>query len=156
MSQNFVHLRVHSEFSLYDSTVRVKKLIGAVSEMGMPAVALTDQVNMYALVKFYKGALGAGIKPILGADLWLENDEDIHAPFRVTALCQTPGGYLSLRELISQGFVDNQHFDRAMIKKQWLFEHQQGLIVLSGARDGDIGQRVVKGDLEGAEILARE
>jgi DNA polymerase-3 subunit alpha len=156
MSQNFVHLRVHSEFSLYDSTVRVKKLIGAVSEMGMPAVALTDQANMYALVKFYKGALGAGIKPILGADLWLENDEDIHAPFRVTALCQTPEGYLSLRELISQGFVDNQHFDRAMIKKQWLFEHQQGLIVLSGARDGDIGQRVVKGDLEGAEILARE
>ena len=71
MSQNFVHLRVHSEFSLYDSTVRVKKLIGAVSEMGMPAVALTDQANMYALVKFYKGALGAGIKPILGADLWL-------------------------------------------------------------------------------------
>ncbi|MDO6804850.1 PHP domain-containing protein, partial [Wenyingzhuangia sp. 1_MG-2023] len=72
----FVHLRVHSEYSLYDSTVRVKKLIGATVAADMPAVALTDQSNMYALVKFYKGCLGQGIKPILGADLWLENPED--------------------------------------------------------------------------------
>ncbi len=83
MANRFVHLRVHSEYSLYDSTIRVKKLIGAASANGMPAVALTDQANMYALVKFYKGALGEGLKPILGADLWLENPDDRHAPFRV-------------------------------------------------------------------------
>ena len=73
MTSQFVHLRVHSEFSLYDSTIRVKKLVAAAEQQGMPAVALTDQMNMFALVKFYKAALGAGVKPILGADLWLTN-----------------------------------------------------------------------------------
>ena len=156
MSQNFVHLRVHSEYSLYDSTIRVKKLIGTVQAMEMPAVALTDQGNMYALVKFYKGALAAGIKPILGADLWLENEDDIHQPFRITALCQTPEGYLGLRELISRAFMDNQHFDNPMIKKSWLFEQHDGLIILSGGRDGDVGQRILKGHMDSAETLLQE
>jgi DNA polymerase-3 subunit alpha len=155
-SASFVHLRVHSEFSLYDSTVRVKKLIGKVAELDMPAVALTDQTNMFALVKFYKSCLGAGVKPILGADIWLENPEDVHEPFRLTLLCQTEQGYLNLRELISQGFLENQHHDKALIKKSWLFAQHDGLIVLSGARDGDIGQRILKGKLDAAENLLRD
>ncbi|MCY0966077.1 DNA polymerase III subunit alpha [Parathalassolituus penaei] len=153
---NFVHLRVHSEFSLYDSVVRVKKLVGTAKGMNMPAVALTDQANMYALLKFYKACLGEGVKPILGADLWLENPEDLQAPFRITALCQTPEGYLGLRELISRGFMDDQHYDKVMIKKEWLFEKNTGLILLSGARDGDVGQRVLKGKLDAAERLVME
>jgi DNA polymerase III subunit alpha len=153
---NFVHLRVHSEFSLYDSTVRVKKLIGATAAANMPAVALTDQSNMYALVKFYKGCLDNGVKPILGADLWLENTEDLHAPFRVTALCMTPEGYLGLRELISRAYAENQHHDKAMLKREWLFEKNSGLILLSGGREGDVGQRVLKGKLDGAERLVME
>ncbi|MCD8520888.1 MAG: DNA polymerase III subunit alpha [Saccharospirillaceae bacterium] len=156
MSQGFVHLRVHSEFSLYDSTIRVKKLIGKVAELGMPAVALTDQANMYALVKFYKSAMEAGVKPVLGADLWLENPEDITQPFRITALCLNPDGYLGLRELISRAYAQNQHYDKAIVKKEWLFEKNAGLIILSGGRDGDVGQRVIKGKVSDAEILVRE
>ncbi|TNC92687.1 MAG: DNA polymerase III subunit alpha, partial [Thalassolituus sp.] len=137
MANRFVHLRVHSEYSLYDSTIRVKKLVAAADAASMPAVALTDQANMYALVKFYKTALGAGLKPILGADLWLENPEDQTAPFRVTALCLNNAGYLGLRELVSRGYAENQHYDKAMVKKEWLLEKNEGLILLSGCRDGD-------------------
>ncbi|ASP40544.1 DNA polymerase III subunit alpha [Bacterioplanes sanyensis] len=156
MSTPFVHLRVHSEYSLYDSTIRVKELVGKCVAEQMPAVALTDQVNLYALVKFYKGALGNGVKPILGADLWIENPDDIHQPFRVTALCLSSEGYLTLRELISRAFMENQHHDLPQVKRQWLLQDNQGLVILSGARDGDIGQRILKGRLEDAEALARE
>ena len=156
MTQGFVHLRLHSEYSLYDSTIRVKKLIARAAELEMPALALTDQGNMYALVKFYKGCLDNGIKPILGADLWLENPEDLTAPFRISALCQTPEGYLGLRELISKAYSKNQHYDRALVKKEWLFEQHEGLIILSGGRDGDIGQRIVKGKVDAAEVLLQE
>ncbi len=156
MTQGFVHLRVHSEYSLYDSTIRVKKLISKAAELEMPALALTDQANMYALVKFYKGCLGAGIKPVLGADLWLENLDDLTRPFRITALCQTADGYLGLRELISRGYAENQHYDMAMIRKEWLFAQNRGLIILAGGRDGDIGQRIIKGKLEAAEMLVAE
>ncbi|MEC8442957.1 MAG: PHP domain-containing protein, partial [Pseudomonadota bacterium] len=156
MASRFVHLRVHSEYSLYDSTIRVKKLVGAAVDAGMPAVALTDQSNTYALVKFYKTALGAGVKPILGADLWLENPEDSTAPFRLTALCMNAKGYLNLRELVSRGFSENQHYDKAQIRKEWLFEQSEGLILLSGARDGDIGDQILKGKVDAAEALTRE
>src|SRR5690554_960295 len=89
MAAGFIHLRVHSEFSLNDSTVRIKELIGRTAEFGMPAIALTDQSNMYALVKFYTGCLKAGIKPILGADLWIENPEDRSEERRVGKECSS-------------------------------------------------------------------
>ena len=156
MTNQFVHLRVHSEYSLYDSTIRVKKLVQAAADAGMPAVALTDQANTYALVKFYKTAMGAGLKPILGADLWLENPDDQTAPFRVCALCVNGDGYKNLRELVSRGYSQNQHFDKAIVRKEWLFEQSDGLILLSGGRDGDVGQRIIKGKLEAAEALVEE
>ena len=156
MAQGFVHLRVHSEFSLYDSTIRIKKLIGAAAGQGMPAVALTDQANMYGLVKFYKSCLDNGVKPVLGADLWLENPDDLLQPFRITALCQTPEGYLGLRELISRAFAENQHYDKAIVKKEWLFEKNTGLILLSGCREGDVGQRIIKGKPDAATVLVEE
>ncbi|SIS78010.1 DNA polymerase III, alpha subunit [Thalassolituus maritimus] len=156
MAGRFVHLRVHSEYSLYDSTIRVKKLVQAAADAGMPAVALTDQANTYALVKFYKTALGAGLKPILGADLWLENPDDQTAPFRVCALCIDGEGYKNLRELVSRGYSQNQHFDKAIVRKEWLFEQSAGLILLSGGRNGDVGQRIIKGKLEAAEALVEE
>ncbi|MEK9765857.1 MAG: PHP domain-containing protein, partial [Thalassolituus sp.] len=129
MASRFVHLRVHSEYSLYDSTIRVKKLVQAAADNGMPAVALTDQANTYALVKFYKTALGAGIKPILGADVWLDNPDDLTAPFRISLLCLNNKGYANLRELVSRGYSQNQHYDRAIVRKEWLFEQSEGLIL---------------------------
>ena len=156
MAAEFIHLRVHSEFSLNDSTVRIKELIKRTAEFGMPAIALTDQSNMYALVKFYTGCLKAGIKPILGADLWIENPEDLYAPFRVAALCQTAEGYKNLRELISQAYSENQHHDKPLVKKEWLFAKNDGLILLSGAGDGEIGQRILNGKPEQAEPVVEE
>src|SRR5690554_1197425 len=156
MAAGFIHLRVHSEFSLNDSTVRIKELIGRTAEFGMPAIALTDQSNMYALVKFYTGCLKAGIKPILGADLWIENPEDIYAPFRLAALCQNDIGYRHLRELISQAYSENQHNSKPIVKKEWLFAKSEGLILLSAACDGEIGQRILNGKPEQAEPALEE
>src|SRR5690554_5590519 len=156
MAAGFIHLRIHSEFSLNDSTVRIKELIGRTAEFGMPAIALTDQSNMYALVKFYTGCLKAGIKPILGADLWIENPEDIYAPFRLAALCQNDTGYRHLRELISQAYSENQHNSKPIVKKEWLFAKNEGLILLSAACDGEIGQRILNGKPEQAEPVLEE
>src|SRR5690554_53507 len=98
MAKTFVHLRVHSEYSMVDGLVRVKPLIGRVAELGMPAVGLTEQSNMCSLVRFYKAAMGAGVKPIIGADLWLENPDEPENPFRLTLLAQI--GRASCRERV--------------------------------------------------------
>src|SRR5690554_1278116 len=156
MPAGFIHLRIHTEYSLYDSTIRIKDLIKRTAEFGMPALALTDQSNMYVYVKFYNACLNAGIKPILGVDLWIENPEDIYAPFRMTALCQNEVGYKALREIISQAYSENQHHGRPLVKKEWLFEKSDGLILLSGAKDGDIGQRILNGKPEQAESVLEE
>ena len=150
---NFVHLRVHSEFSLIDGIVRIKDLVKSAANDHMPAVALTDQSNMYALIKFYKAALGAGVKPIIGADIWLENEEDPVSPFRLTLLAQNKVGYRHISEIISQAYSHNQHHDKAVVRKEWLFERSEGIIVLSGFRDGDVGQQIIKGNLNIAETL---
>jgi DNA polymerase-3 subunit alpha len=152
----FVHLRVHSEFSLIDGIVRIKDLIKTAAGNHMPAIGLTDQGNMYALVKFYKAALGAGIKPIIGADIWLENEEEPEAPFRLTLLAQNKDGYRHITEIISQAYSHNQHDDKAVVRKEWLFEKSAGVIVLSGFRDGDIGQQIIKGNVDIAENLLAE
>ena len=151
---NFVHLRVHTEFSLVDGIVRIKELVGAVSERAMPAVAVTDIANFFGLVKFYNNAIGAGIKPILGSDLWLENPSNPKAPFLVTVLSKNEKGYRNLTEIISDGYQKNQFDDRAVVKREWLEAKNEGLIVLSGARHGDIGQAILRGNPEYADELA--
>jgi DNA polymerase III subunit alpha len=78
----FVHLHLHSEYSLVDGLVRIKPLVKAVAAAGMPAIAVTDQANLFSLVRFYKAAVGAGVKPIAGADLWVRNPEDANHPHR--------------------------------------------------------------------------
>ena len=150
---SFVHLRVHSEFSLIDGIVRIKDLVKTASKDNMPAIGLTDQSNMYALIKFYKAALGAGIKPIIGADIWLENIEEPNLPFRLTLLAQNKVGYRHISELISQAYSQNQYHDKAIVRKEWLLEKSDGMIVLSGFRDGDVGQQIIKGNLNIAEKL---
>ncbi len=142
MTTDFVHLRVHSEFSLVDGLVRIKGLVKKVAELGMPAVALTDQTNFYGLIKFYKAAIGAGIKPIYGSDFLLVDDDDT----QVSAICllaQNDKGYRNLTELISRAYQHGQHLGRAYIKRSWLPEYAEGVIVLSGGRDGDVGQALL-------------
>ena len=105
---SFVHLRLHTEYSLVDGAVRVKPLMARLAEQHMPAVALTDQGNLFAMVKFYKAALGAGIKPVIGVDAWV-NDADSQAqPSRMLLLCQNNDGYLNLSQLISKSYLEGQ------------------------------------------------
>ncbi|SES71449.1 DNA polymerase III, alpha subunit [Marinobacter segnicrescens] len=152
MSSNFVHLRVHSEYSMVDGLVRVKPLINRVKELGMPAVGLTEQSNMCSLVRFYKAAMGAGIKPIPGADLWLENPDEPDNPFRLTLLARNQKGYLNLTEIISLGYTEGQRYGKPIITREWLESRPDGLIALSGAKMGDVGRAILAGKPE----LARE
>lgn len=148
---NFIHLRVHTEFSLVDGIVRIKDLVNKTVDHDMPAVAVTDISNFFGLVKFYNGAIGAGVKPILGADLWLENAAEPESPFLMTVLAANEIGYRNLTEIISEAYQTNQHHDRAISKPEWLIEKNEGLIVLSGGRFGDVGQAILRGNLAIAE-----
>ncbi|MBT4348413.1 MAG: PHP domain-containing protein, partial [Methylococcales bacterium] len=139
MAVDFIHLRVHSEFSLVDGIVKIKPLMGRLTELAMPAVALTEQSNLFSLVKFYCAAQKAGIKPIIGVDICLYNDADCTAPFRMTLLAQNYRGYMNLSALISRAYQEGQYQGVPMIKAEWLSALSEGLIVLSGAQEGDIG-----------------
>ncbi len=118
----FVHLHVHSEYSVVDATLRVKSAISNAAGHEQPALALTDQMNMFALVKFYSAAIGAGIKPIIGSDLLIEAEDG--NVFKVVALCQNDQGYLNLSHLISMAYLKNQKIVatemQPLIKQEWL------------------------------------
>ncbi len=154
---SFVHLRLHTEYSLLDGIVRVPELMAAVSAAGMPAVALTDQSNLFAMVKFYKEALGAGIKPLIGVDAWIREPGERAAPSRIVFLCQNLTGYRHLTQLVTRSFLEGQQRGAPMVDRAWLNPSVlQGLIVLSGGSEGDIGQAFARGkDDDAAQCLAR-
>jgi len=137
----FVHLRVHTEFSLVDSVVRIKPLMPAVRSGGMPAVALTDQSNMFALIKFYRAALANGIKPIVGVDARVVTDAEHASP--MVLLAQNATGYLNLTKLVSRSYQEGQNTKGAHIEADWLEGNTDGIIALSGGRFGEIGQALL-------------
>ncbi len=141
----FVHLHVHSEYSVIDSTLGVKPLVSMAKDLGQPAIALTDQTNLFALVKFYNTAIGSGIKPVIGSDIYIEDEDG--SVFKASLLCQNEQGYLNLSHLISMSYLQNQklyqHDTVPLIKREWLAEFNDGLIVLSGGREGDIGVAIL-------------
>ncbi|MBU6247370.1 MAG: DNA polymerase III subunit alpha [Xanthomonadaceae bacterium] len=142
MPARFVHLHLHSEFSLVDSTIRIKALVEACARAGMPAVALTDDSNMFALVKFYKACSAAGVKPIGGSDLWISAPDDPR-PARLTVLCQDREGYLNLSRLVSRAWRDGQAGGKAMVDAGWLDAGtSKGLIALLG-RDSEVARIAV-------------
>jgi DNA polymerase III subunit alpha len=147
MTARFVHLHVHSEYSLIDSTVRIGSLVTACAKADMPALALTDQVNLFALVKFYREAEKSGLKPIAGADLWIANPADRAKPTRLTLLCQSRAGYLNLSRLISRAYIEGQHADFAQVEAAWMQGQCEGLIALAG-RESDVGQLLLAGNTE--------
>src|SRR5438105_3650024 len=153
MSQAFVHLRLHTEYSLSDSVVRVPELVAAVAGMGMAAVAVTDEGNLFAMVKFYRAALKAGLKPIVGVDLQVaEAGEPRQPPTRVTLLCQSPAGYRNLTRLVSRAYLEGQERGTARIERGWLSRHAlEGLIGLSCATEGDIGRALISARERDAE-----
>uniref|UniRef100_UPI00261EDC73 DNA polymerase III subunit alpha n=1 Tax=uncultured Halomonas sp. TaxID=173971 RepID=UPI00261EDC73 len=156
MTTPFVHLRVHTEYSLVDGLVRLKPLVKAAGEHGMPALAMTDEANLFGLVKFYKAAQGAGIKPIIGADLWLANPHDEEHPYRLTLLAMNETGYRNLTELISRGWMEGQRLGRAELKRDWVLAQSEGLIALSGGRDGEVGRYLLSDHGDEARELLEE
>ncbi len=152
MQPKFIHLRLHSEYSLVDGIVKVKPLINELANLGMPAVAITDQSNLFSLVKFYRSALGKGIKPIAGADVHIFNPDDPAQPFRLTLLVKNNVGYVTLTELISIAYQEGQHQGVPMLRREWIEQNHAGLIVLSGAMEGDIGTALLADD----QVLAKQ
>src|SRR5690606_17991401 len=106
-SSTFVHLRVHSEYSVVDGIVRIPELVSKARELAQPAVALTDLCNVFGLIKFYKAARGAGLKPIAGTDVWLTNDADRDKPYRILLLVANNDGYRELCEILTQAWLSN-------------------------------------------------
>jgi DNA polymerase-3 subunit alpha len=153
---SFVHLHLHSEYSLVDGLLRIKPLVGAVADCGMPAVAVTDQCNLFALVRFYKAAVAAGLKPIAGADLWVRNPDDANQPHRLVLLVQDALGYRNLTRLISRAYLEGQHLGVPQLEREWIEASADGLIALSGGVGGDVAQCLIKGQQAAAErLLAR-
>ena len=154
MSGEFIHLNVHTEYSIVDSLVRIPDLFTKLKEKNMPAVAVTEHVNLFSLVKFYQQALSQGIKPIIGATMLLQDKiENTHTT--VTVLCKNQQGYKNLTQLMTKAYVSRQQSGtEPLISWSWLKEYCEGLIILSGAKDGDIGQALLKGNSALAEQYA--
>src|SRR5581483_5122444 len=153
----FVHLRLHSEYSIADGIVRLDDACAAAAGDAMPALAITDLANLFGMVKFYQAARGKGLKPIVGCDVWISNESDRERPARALFLVQSSEGYLRLCDWLSRAYLENQHRGRAEIKMQWLRERgTAGLIALSGAQHGDVGQALLADNAEAAQRLARE
>jgi len=148
---------MHSEYSVSDGIVRLEQAVQRAAADGMPALALTDLANLFGLVKFYGTARAAGVKPIVGVDCWVQNAADRERASRILLLCASRAGYLRLCELLSRAWLRNQHRGRAEIARSWLEEGgTEGLIALSGASFGDVGQALLAESAESAERLARE
>ena len=145
----FVHLNVHSEFSIIDSTLRIGKLIEAVKETQSPAVGVTDFNNMYAAIKFYKAAISAGIKPLMGAEV-LVLDQTQNSSYSFTFLCMNRQGYLNLSELISLAHQKGYSQLKPMLREQWIEQYNEGLIAISTNMRGDIGQLIIQKKLDQA------
>ena len=147
MSARFAHLHLHSEYSLVDSTIRIPELVAACAARGLPAVAVTDQNNLFALVKFYKEAEKVGIKPIAGADVLVA--EGAAAPARITLLCRDRAGYLSLSQLLTRAWMEGHRVDGVVARPAWLSANA-GLFAIAGPQS-EAGQLFASGRHDLAE-----
>ncbi len=155
LNTRFVHLRLHSEYSIVDGAVRIDDAIAAAVKDQMGALALTDLSNVFGLVKFYQATRKEGIKPIVGSDVWVTNHEDREKPYRLQLLVKNHSGYLNLCELLTKASLSNQYKGRAEIDATWLKQHAEGLIALSGARFGDVGVALLANQVEEATQRAQ-
>ncbi|EKO3955201.1 DNA polymerase III subunit alpha [Vibrio fluvialis] len=142
----FIHLRIHSDFSMVDGLSKVPPLVKKVAAMGMPAMALTDFTNLCGLVKFYGTAHGCGIKPIVGADFSVRSDEFGDELTRITVLAKDNVGYKNLTLLISDAYLRGHVQHQPVIDKEWLLTYAEGLIILTGGKNGEIGRALLKGN----------
>jgi DNA polymerase-3 subunit alpha len=142
MNQDFVHLHLHSEYSLSDGTIRVEELISKSSELNFPAIALTDITNLFGLIKFYRLARKAGIKPIVGSEIRVSRDDN-SLPASLILLVKNKVGYTNLTKLVSKAYVEGQSSGEPIVQFNWLEEYADGLIALSAGMSGHIGQSIL-------------
>ena len=160
----YIHLRLHTEFSVVDGTVRIDEGVKSAAQYGQGALAVTDLNNLFGTVKFYKEARNHGVKPIVGAEIWLEGmsagdgssaGKEI-ALSRVVLLVQNQQGYLNLSELLARAWTQNVVRANGVVKLEWLKQFNAGLILLSGAQAGPVGQALVQGDAQRAADVAMQ
>jgi DNA polymerase III subunit alpha len=156
MTTEFIHLQVHSDYSLVDSIASIPELVTAAKQQQMMAIALTDRMNLFAAVKFYRAAVRQGIKPIIGCDVFIPYADEAHQYSRLTLLSQTNQGYQRLIELVSQAYITADQRQMPVVSRDWLRQDNDGLIVLSGATEGDIGQALLQHKSTEAMALARQ
>lgn len=142
----FIHLRVHSDYSMIDGLAKTAPLVKRAAALAMPALAITDFTNLCGLVKFYGSAHGAGIKPIIGADFHVQSEELGDELAQLTVLASNNEGYQNLTLLISRAYQRGYGAAGPLIDRDWLIEHREGLILLSGARQGDVGKFLLRGN----------
>ncbi|MCO5115993.1 MAG: PHP domain-containing protein, partial [Burkholderiaceae bacterium] len=148
----FVHLRLHTEFSVVDGTTRIDDIVQAAAADAQPALAITDLNNLFGAVKFYKAARGAGVKPLLGAEIGLDGLTE--TPARVLLLAQNQAGYLNLSQLLTLAWTEGVSKGQALVRWDWLRRHAEGLLLLSGAQAGPLGPSLLQGDAPTASALA--
>jgi DNA polymerase-3 subunit alpha len=157
MSTPFVHLRLHSEYSVVDGTLRIDDAAAAARADGQVALALTDLNNLFGAVKFYKACRSAGVKPVLGVDLWMEPWVEIgeRQATRLALLVQDERGYHHLSELLARAWTVNAQRAQAWVRWDWLAELGAGMIALSGADLGAVGAALLAADRERALAAAK-
>ena len=153
---SFVHLRLHTEYSLIDGLLLIRPALSRVAELGMPAVAITDHHNFFGLVKAYKAAAELGLKLIIGADLHVLDPLDEERQHELCLLAQNETGYRNLMLLLSRSYQQGQYLGRPRVKQAWVEEHSEGVIALSGGRQGDIGQALLNGREDDARAALTE
>ncbi|WII93577.1 DNA polymerase III subunit alpha [Kingella negevensis] len=158
MSFRYIPLRAHSEFSITDGIIRVKDLVKHAASLNIPALGLTDLMNEFGLIKFYKACRSAGVKPIIGTDVRIENKEQPENPYRALLLVRNEQGYVRLNELLTNA---HEHEDRDLklpqLREDWIANgNNDGLLCLSGAQMGEIGQNLLNGNETAARAAAQK
>ena len=156
MNPTFIHLRVHSEYSLSDGIVRIKPLLDATADNNMPAVGITDHNNLFALVKFYKAAQESGVKPIVAADVMIASQRENDDPSPLVLIARDEVGYRNLSELISKSYREGQDARQICLRREWVAAQSNGLLALSAGKDGDVGRALLGGRMSEALDLTRE
>ena len=145
--QSFIHLRTYSEYSIHFGMLRIDELMQSMTNMNMPAIAVTEHMNLFSVVKFYQAAISHGIKPIIGCHMKLQSAQD-SALDDLVLLCQNITGYRHLTQLVTKAYAEGQTLGVPSIQWDWLTAHQEGLIVLSGGRKGDIGKAILDNKID--------
>jgi len=155
-ADQFVHLRLHTEYSIQEGMIRIHELMSHLVTINMPAIAITDIMNLFATVKFFKAALQQGIKPIIGCEVMYQRMEQPSQYYHLVLLCQNLQGYRNLTQLISKGYEHGQLKGQPLLQMDWILAHAEGLIILSGGVEGDVGQSLVQGKCAQAQLYAKQ